>query len=47
MSNVAKWHKEGVVLGPHPNMCFTHSGKGLSSGTLVIQMQTLTLTRDC
>ena len=34
------------VLGPRPNMCFARGGKGLSSGTLVIRTQTLTLTRD-
>ena len=35
-----------TVLGPRTNTCFAHDGKRLSSGTLVIQPQTLTLTRD-
>ena len=34
------------MLGPHPNMCFAYGGKGLSSGTLVIRTQTLTLAHD-
>ena len=34
------------LLGPRPNTCFARDGKGLSRGTLVIRMQTLTLTRD-
>ena len=42
MSNAAEWHKEGVVLGPCPNMCFTCDLGGLSSGTHVTQMQTMT-----
>ena len=34
----------GALLGPRPNTCFACDRKRLSSGTLVIQMQTLTLT---
>ena len=37
---------DSFVLGPCPNMCFACGRRGLSSGTLVIQMQTLTLTHD-
>ena len=35
-----------IMLGPCPNTCFAHDRKGLSSGTLMIRTQTLTLTRD-
>ena len=35
------------LLGPHPNTCFACSGKGLSSGTLVIRTETLTQMHDC
>ena len=34
------------LLGPRPNTCFARDGNGLSSGTLVIRTQTLTLTCD-
>ena len=34
------------LLRPCPNTCFARGGKELSSGTLMIQTQTLTLTRD-
>ena len=34
------------LLGPCPNTCFARDRKGLSSGTLVTQTQTLTLTHN-
>ena len=37
---------DSFVLGPCPNMCFACGRRGLSSGMLMIQMQTLTLTHD-
>ena len=43
--DLSKTHSR-CMLGPRPNTCFARGGNKLSSGTLVIRTQTLTLIHD-